>query len=235
MPRRAPHVVLLHYTTPAIVGGVEQVMGAHAAGFRAMGVRVTVVAGLGRAAPAGIPRVLVPEADSLHPAVVRDFAALARGEVTEEHHALVDRLVRRLRTVLAKADRIVVHNVFTMHLNAALTEALVTLAGERPGVFIAWTHHLAWVDAVYRPQRHPGEPWDLFARAVEGVRYVAITHERARQLSELTGLAQERICVVPNGVDLAGVLGLSPTGVRLAERLELTNADPLLLLPARLT
>jgi glycosyltransferase involved in cell wall biosynthesis len=137
--------------------------------------------------------------------------------------------------VLAKADRVVVHNVFTMHLNAALTEALVALARERPGVFVAWTHDIAWIDAVYGSQRHGGVPWDLFTSAAPGVRYVAITHERARQLSEVSGLPQERICVVPNGVDVTGVLALSPTGVRLAARFDLTSADPLLLLPARIT
>jgi len=234
MPRPRQGIALLHYTAPSILGGVEQVLGAHAAGLRALGAEVTIVAGRGRAA-AGTRLARVPELDSRHPAVLRDFAALARGEVTPGHAALADRIERRLRTVLAKADRVVVHNAFTLHKNPALTVALARLARERPGVFVAWTHDLAWRDEQYAAQRHPGEPWDLFARALPGVRYVAVSEERARQLAELTGLARERICVVPNGIDIAGALGLSAQGARLAESLDLYRADPLLVLPARLT
>jgi glycosyltransferase involved in cell wall biosynthesis len=177
----------------------------------------------------------VPEVDSRNAAVLRDFRSLARGERTKAHDALVDRLVRRLRPVVAKADRVVAHNVMTMHKDLALTEALVRLARERPGLVIAWTHDLAWCDSQYAAERHPGDPWDLIARAHPGVRYVAVSDERARQLGELAGLAREKVRVVPNGVDLAGALGLSPAGRRLADRLKLWAADPLLVLPARLT
>src|SRR5439155_151237 len=81
-----------------------QVLGAHAAGLRALGAEVTIVAGRGRAA-AGTRLARIPELDSRHPAVLRDFAAPARGEVTPGHAALADRIERRPRTVLAKARR----------------------------------------------------------------------------------------------------------------------------------
>ena len=234
MTRRRPRVVLVHYTAPSILGGVEQVMGVHATALREAGADVTIVAGRGRA-PKGVRLARIPEVDSRNESVLRDFRSLAQGERTKAHDALVDRLVRKLRPIFAKADRVVVHNAFTLHKNPALTVALARLARERPGAFVAWTHDLAWRDEQYAAQRHPGEPWDLFARALSGVRYVAVSEERARQLAELTGLARERICVVPNGIDIAGALGLSAQGARLAERLDLYRADPLLVLPARLT
>jgi glycosyltransferase involved in cell wall biosynthesis len=227
-------VALVHYTAPSVLGGVEQVMGAHAGALRDAGADVTIVAGRGRAL-AGIRLARVAEVDSRHPAVQRDARSLAAGERTKAHDALVERLVRKLRPIAAKADRVVVHNALTMHKNLALTEALVWLATERPGVFIAWTHDLAWCDEQYRAERHPGEPWDLIARAHPTVRYVTVSEERARQLAELTGTSRERIVVVPNGVDMAGALGLSVAGARLAARLGLYGADPLLILPARLT
>src|SRR5438094_389898 len=77
MPRPRQGIALLHYTAPSILGGVEQVLGAHAAGLRALGAEVTIVAGRGRVA-AGTRLARVPELDSRHPAVLRDFAALAR-------------------------------------------------------------------------------------------------------------------------------------------------------------
>jgi len=231
---RRARVALVHYTAPSFLGGVEQVLGAHAQALRDAGAEVTIVAGRGRA-PRGVRLARVVEADSRHRAVLRDFAALARGERTAEHDTLVERLVRRLRPLVAKADRVVAHNVLTMHKNLALTDALVWLASERPGTVIAWTHDLAWCDPQYAAERHPGDPWDVIARAHPGVAYVAVSAERADQLSSLTGLARERIAVVPNGVDVAGALGLSAAGARLAARLDLYRADPLLVLPARLT
>jgi glycosyltransferase involved in cell wall biosynthesis len=217
-----------------VLGGVEQVMGAHARALREAGADVTIVAGRGRA-PKGIRMARVPEADSRSAAVLRDFRSLARGERGEVHDRLVERLVRRLHPIFAKADRVVAHNVLTMHKDLALTEAVVRLNRERPGAVIAWTHDLAWCDPQYASERHPGDPWDLIARAHPGVKYVAVSDERAAQLAALTGSERERIAVVPNGVDVAAALGLSSAGTRLAERLDLYRADPLLVLPARLT
>jgi glycosyltransferase involved in cell wall biosynthesis len=231
--RKKRRVLFVHYTAPSILGGVEHVMGIHAAAAQRAGDEVAILAG--RGTERGVPVIRIPELDSQFPAVLRDRAALARGEVTPEHALLVAAIARKVRPYVRRADRIVVHNIFTLHLNAALTEALVGLASERPGVMIAWTHDLAWTDAQYVAQRHPGRPWSLFATAAPGVRYVAISEKVARELSALTGLSRSNIAIVPNGVDRVAVLGLSAAGVRIATRLGLFEADPLLLLPVRMT
>jgi glycosyltransferase involved in cell wall biosynthesis len=218
-----------------VLGGVEQVMGAHAAALREAGAEVTVVAGRGRASPRGVRLARVPEVSSTHPAVLRDLRALAEGRVTAEHAQLTARLERALRPYVARADRVVAHNVLTMHKSLALAEALARLARDHPGRIVAWTHDIAWLDPRYAAERHPGEPWDVIARAVPGVRYVAVSEERATQLATVTGMPRERVAVVPNGIDLPARLGLSEAGTRLAARLRLLEADPLLLLPARLT
>ena len=233
MSRAKRRVLFLHYTAPSILGGVEHVMGIHATAAEDAGDSVAIVAG--RGTERGVPVIKIPELDSQFPAVLRDRAALARGEVSPEHALLVATITRKLRPVLRRADRVVVHNVFTLHLNAALTEALFELAAERPGVFIAWTHDLAWTDVQYKGQRHEGRPWSLFSTTAPGVRYVAISHKSANELSKLTGLPLDRITIVPNGVDRVAVLGMSATGKRLADRFGLFDADPLLLLPVRLT
>ena len=210
-------------------------MAAHAAGLRDAGAAVTIVAGRGSATP-GTRFVRIPEVSSKHPAVLRDAAALARGEVTADHARLVAHLTRALRPVVRAADRVVAHNVLTMDFSLALAEAIAALAQEGPrGRFIAWTHDIAWIDPRYLPERHPGDPWDLLARAIPNVRYVTVSEERAAQLARLTGMRRGQITFVPNGIDLPVRLGLSPRGLALARRLELLDAHPLLLLPARLT
>lgn len=208
-------------------------MGIHARAAQADGDSVAIVAGRGTAR--GILVIKIPELDSQHPAVLRDRATLAAGEVAPEHALLVATILRKLGPHVKRADRVVVHNVFTLPLNTALTEALFALAAERPGVFIAWTHDLGWKDGQYARQRHDGRPWSLFATAAPGVRYVAISEKARTELCALTGLAREQVTLVPNGVDRVAVLGLSATGVRLATQFDLFAADPLLLLPVRMT
>lgn len=235
MTRGVRRVLFVHYTTPQILGGVEQVMAAHAGALVAAGKEVAVLAGRGGAKPRGVRVIRVAEADSRHAAVERDLAALKDGVRTPAHDALVARLLKRVRPHVERADRIVVHNVMTMPLNLALTEVLATLARELPGRFIAWTHDISFFDGRYAAMRREGAPWDLVRRALPGVRYVTVSEQRAEQLSVLTGIARRDIEVVTNGIDVGEVLGLSPTGLRLAQRLDLFDADPLLLLPVRLT
>jgi glycosyltransferase involved in cell wall biosynthesis len=233
--RGVRRILFVHYTTPQVLGGVEQVMAAHAAALQAAGKEVTVLAGRGGAKPRGVRVVRVAEADSRHHAVERDLAALSSGVHGAEHDALVARLLKKVRPHVERADRVVVHNVMTMPLNLALTEVLSSLAQEHPDRFIVWTHDISSFDERYAALRREGPPWDLVTRAIPGVRYVTVSEERAQQLSDLTGLARREIEVVTNGIDVAEVLGLAPTGLKLAQRLGLFDADPLLLLPVRLT
>jgi len=228
-------ILFVHYTTPSVLGGVEQVMAAHAAALLAAGKDVAILAGRGGAKPRGVRAIRVAEADSRHPVVERSLAALSSGVRPPEHDALVARLMTKIRPHVRRADRVVVHNVMTMPLNLALTQVLGSLAREFPDRFIAWTHDISYFDERYAALRRKGAPWELVTHAVPGVRYVTVSQERAEQLSRLTGLARNDIEVVTNGIDVGEVLGLAPTGLRLAQRLHLFDADPLLLLPVRLT
>ena len=236
MTRGVRRILFVHYTTPQVLGGVEQVMAAHAAALKAAGKEVAVLAGRGGAKPRGVRVIRVAEADSRHPAVERDLAALAKGVRTPAHDALVARLLKKIRPHVERADRVVVHNVMTMPMNLALTEVLATLAREHPDRFIAWTHDISFFDGRYArdaPRRRT-----VGSRHARASRASATSRCRSSAPSScraLTGLARREIEVVTNGVDVGEVLGLAPTGLRLAQRLHLFDADPLLLLPVRLT
>ena len=210
-------------------------MGVHAAGLLAAGASVTIVAGRGGVSPRGAKIARIREADSRSPIVERDKDALANGEIRKDHAKLVERIARKLRPIVARHDRVVVHNVFTMPMNLALTEALSQLASERPDVFIAWTHDIAAYDPRYDAFKRDGTPWSLIRTALPGVRYVTVSNERAKQLEELTGLAKDEIRIVTNGVNVHEVLGISIAGARLIRTLDVEDADPLLLQPVRLT
>lgn len=222
----APRLVLLHYAAWPVVGGVESVMATQARLLSAAGYEVQVVAGRGDAE-------LVPEIDSRHPRVEEVARRLAAGDPARvEFDALRRLLGARLRPLLAGCHRVIVHNVLTMPQNLPLAAALVD-AGHP---ILAWTHDLAWVNPRYVDYRRPGWPWSILHEAQPGVRYVAISRERRRQLaSVMSGLRPGRIPVIPNGIDPEDFWGIAPRTRALALRAGLEGADPLILVPVRIT
>lgn len=229
-------IAILHYAGPPYVGGVEITMAAHARALVADGRGALIVAGKGGAVGPGAGLRLNPELDSRGPLLERVARELAAGLVSAEYHALVDRLAGWLAEALAGAQAVMVHNVLSLHKNLAFTAALRLLhdAGRLPPL-LAWCHDFAWLDPLYQPELHPGHPWDLLRRPWPGVRYVVVSEDRRGQLAGLLGVEPATIAVVTPGVDLAGFLKLEPETAALAAELDLAAADPLLLLPARIT
>jgi len=228
-------VAILHYAAPPVVGGVEQTIYHHARLLAQAGFRVQVVAGRGAAFHPQVAFQAVPEVDSRHPQVLEVGAALARGEVPAAFAPLRDRLAERLRPLLAASDACIVHNAVTLHKNLPLTAALRLLADEGAVRIVAWCHDFAWQDVLYTPDLHPGYPWDLLRTPWPGVRYVVVSAHRRAQLAALLGLPETAIRVVNPGVDVEGFLKLEPATRRLVDELDLLAADPLMLLPARIT
>jgi mannosylglucosylglycerate synthase len=222
-PRRK--LALVHYTAAPITGGVESVLAAHARLLREAGHDVRVVAGRGDAE-------LVPEVDSRHPEVEALSRRLARGDdAAPEFDDLCGRLADRLRPLLADRDVVIAHNVLTMPFNLPLAAALA--GAGRP--LVAWTHDLAWVNPRYAAFQRPGWPWSLLREAQPGVHYVAISKLRQREVTHLMRLAPADVPVVPNGVDPAAFWGIGPVARDLARRADLEGADPLILVPVRVT
>jgi len=130
----------------------------------------------------------------------------------------------------------VVHNALTLHKNLALTAAAHELARRDTGPrFVAWCHDLAWTDPQYRPALHAGAPWDLLRTPLPHVTYVAASRHRQRELAAALRLSAEEIEVIPNAVDPAALLRLTPAGRRLATHLRLWDHQLVLLLPVRIT
>ena len=112
MTRPKPHIAMLHYSAPPIVGGVEAIMAEHARLFLEAGYSVTLVVGRGGDAglPEGVGVRLIPEIDSEHPANRALVEALDRGEVPEGFTDLRDFIAERLAETLARIDILVNHS-----------------------------------------------------------------------------------------------------------------------------
>lgn len=229
-------IALLHYSTPPIVGGVESVLAHHARLMANAGHEVIILAGRGETFDERINVRILPRLDSRHPDVmeVKDF--LDAGKRTPAFEMLREQIRKELLEELIDCDVLIAHNVASLHKNLPLTAVLYE-EYNKPGFphLILWHHDLAWTTPRYRAELHEGQPWDLLRKNWEGVTQVVVSELRRRELAELMGIAGDSIRVVPNGVDINAFFKFEAQTVGLVERLDLLNADPLFLLPVRLT
>jgi mannosylglucosylglycerate synthase len=229
-------IILLHYSVPPVVGGVESVIGHHARLMADDGHEVCLVAGRGEQMDPRLGFIRIPMVDSRHPAVLSIKAQLDRGMVPDKFFALVDELAGQLRDAVSGADCLIAHNVCSLNKNLVLTAALRRISEEKDHPrFILWHHDLAWTTPRYRGELHEGHPWDLLRSAWPGAQQVTISGYRRQELAALMKLPEEEIHVIPNGVDVSRFLKLEPLTKDLVEQLHLLNAGPILLLPVRIT
>jgi glycosyltransferase involved in cell wall biosynthesis len=228
-------VAMLHYSAPPIVGGVESTIYHHARLLAGAGYPVQVIAGRGEAFYPGVELHAIAEVDSRHPQVLEVGEQLSQGRVTQDFYKLRDLLATRLRTALVGSQVCIVHNAMTLHKNLPLTAALQALSEDSRPAFIAWCHDFAWQDRLYLPDLHPGYPWDLLRSAWQGVRYVVVSDHRRSSLAQLFAIPESQIQVINPGVEAFTFLKLASQTQELATRLNLFEAEPLILLPARVT
>lgn len=228
-------IVLLHYTAPPLIGGVETVLARQAGQLLRAGHQVAVLAGRGQTWDARIPVETVSLIDPRHPQVLRVKASLDRGEVPEEFGAQVRQLEGELRRTLTGAQVLIAHNVAALNKNLALTAALYNLSqAERGPRLVLWQHDLAWATERYLLELHSGYPWDLLRSAWPGARLVTVSEQRRQELAALLGIPLRQVTLVPAGLDLADFLGLPPGLARLVDQAGLPLAAPILISPVRL-
>ena len=228
---------MLHYTCPPVIGGVETILYEQAKRLAARGHAVTVISGRGGPLPDsdGLRLDIIPELDSRDREVTLIRESLLQGEIPESYAALRDRIQEKLRPIVEELDVLIVHNALSLHFNLSLTAALWSLAQRPAPRIISWIHDLSWVNPLYRPRMHEGEPWNFLKRADPRIRPIFVSRQRMEEWRGLTGAHVERGQVVPNGIDAAKLLRLGPASQELAEQLHLLAGDVILLAPVRIT
>jgi glycosyltransferase involved in cell wall biosynthesis len=199
-------IALIHYTAPPVTGGVERVVGEQISLLRSRGHHVSLACFEGGGE--GVADAFVP---------------LSRNASREDFTAY-------LGAAFAGVDCVLMHNVGTMPFAPELTRALQSLAQTHPQTrWICWVHDLALGNPDYpSTAQTPEHP---YANACATWEYVAISPLRAREVEERLHLP----CgVVPNGVDPAATLQISPPVAALAEQWGLWDADAVLFNPSRL-
>ena len=231
-------IAILHYSVPPIVGGVESVITHHARLMSADGHSVRLIAARGESLSEEIPLFSIPLAGSQHPRVLAVKEQLDRGDATGDFDSLSDDLVAQLQAALSDVDILIAHNVCSLNKNLALTAALHklhTAASRKFPRLILWHHDLAWMTPRYLSELHDGYPWNLLKTAWPNATQVTVSDMRQDELADLMKINKSRIAVVSNGVDVDKFLKLEEQTQSYVKRLRLLEANPLLLLPVRIT
>ena len=229
-------IALLHYSSPPIVGGVESVLAHHARLLANAGHDVTILAGRGKTFDERINVRILPRLDSRHPDVMEVKEFLDVGKHSPTFELLREQIRNELVEELRGFDVLIAHNVASLHKNLALTAVLHDeyKKSDFPHL-VLWHHDLAWTTPRYRAELHERYPWDLLRVYWYGVTQVVVSRLRQDELAELYGIKKESIHVIPNGVDINTYFKFETKSIELIERLGLLDADPLFLLPVRLT
>ncbi|HSG42680.1 MAG TPA: glycosyltransferase family 4 protein [Anaerolineales bacterium] len=229
-------IALLHYSSPPIVGGVESVLAHHARLMANAGHEVTIFAGRGEVFDERIKVHIIPQLDSRHDEVMKVKADLDVGKHTSEFDTLKEKIKKDLFKALKECDVLIAHNVASLSKNLALTAVLHE--GSQASGFpklILWHHDLAWTTPRYRSELHDGYPWDLLRVHWEGVTQVVVSKLRQDELAKLYRIDKGSIHIIPNGVDLNAFFKFEEKSIELIKSFNLMDADPLFLLPVRLT
>jgi glycosyltransferase involved in cell wall biosynthesis len=230
------NITLLHYSAPPVVGGVESVLAHHTRLMANAGHSVRVIAGRGSQFDPRVEFVLLSLVDSQHPDILSAKAELDEGTVPSNFEHLVEAILQELVPALAGMDVLVIHNVCSLHKNLALTAALKTLSKQADAPrLILWHHDLAWTAPRYRAELYDGYPWDLLCTAWPRATQVVVSELRRTELADLMNISVAQIAVVANGIDTSEFLKLELQTRELVEHLGLLAAEPLLLLPVRIT
>jgi len=229
-------IALLHYSSPPIVGGVESVLAHHARLMANAGHEVTILAGRGETFDERIKVKILPRLDSRHREVMEVKSILDVGKHTPTFGILREHIKEELLEAVEGHDVLIAHNVASLHKNLALT-AVLHDEYKKPGFphLILWHHDLAWTTPRYQKELHEGYPWNLLKTNWKGVTQVVVSDLRRRELADLLNISIAVVRVIPNGVDINAYFKFEQKSVELIERLNLLDADPLFLLPVRLT
>ena len=233
----SPRVGLLHYTCPPVIGGVETILQEQATRLAERGYPVTIVAGRGGPLSVGsaIKLVIIPELDSRHAEITELREQMMNGQLPPAFGPMTSKIEDLLQPHLAELDVVIVHNVLSLHFNLPLTAALWRAGDRGHPRLISWMHDLSWVNPLYRPWMHEGEPWDYLRRQHPHITPVFVSMQRMSEWQALTGAAVDASNVIPNGIDPATLLKLGPGGRALASRFKLLDTEVLLLAPVRIT
>ncbi|MBO8132128.1 MAG: glycosyltransferase family 4 protein [Candidatus Marinimicrobia bacterium] len=229
-------VLIIHYTLPPVVGGVETLLKPFSELFAKKGYLVTLLAGEGKIEDHNIKTSIVPEFSPNHSAIRNIQRVLKLGSLPENYEYRLSQIQRKVEAEIGNIQNIIIHNVMTMPNNLILTEALFNFIEKNPGKkFYIWVHDLAWAMDEYRSRLYNRRPWVLLKEALTSpnIKYITISEVRRRQMVEIMGLSKKDIIVVPNMIDYADFYKFCDETHGILERVDIRTRFPFIVSPVR--
>ena len=224
------NIALLHYSFWPQSGGVEHVVRDQANMLKRAGHQIKVFSGVGTDTGEGYVFELLPELAPGHKLNLAVRSVLERGQVDQNFNKYRNFLVETLDAAFSGFDLILVHNIFTVHFNLALTRALHDLAPRHK--MVAWTHDLTATNSDYALPNPMQPPWNLMRTSSPDVTYVATSDLRAQEIeTQLKPSVTPHI--IPDMVDPVRIFGLTPEMRESLHSLLVPERDFIFLLPAR--
>jgi len=225
------NIALLHYSSPPVVGGVEEIVRQQASLFFRYGHSSKVFTGSGDVFDEGCEVEVNPILGSRSEPVLKAYQAIRDGK-HEEMEDLMCQIYEYLKEALMGFDLLIAHNVLTMPYNLPLSCALHRIGHDEILPIISWNHDSPYFYPDY-PKHLDQFPWNILKRSYGGINYVAISESRKEMFADLYG-SKKQLHVVPNGIDPVGFFQLEPVTVQLIKEKRLFEAEFLMVQPSRL-
>ena len=224
-------IALLHYSSPPVVGGVEEVIKQQALLLHRQGHKVKVISGKGESLSREFPTTIDPIFSSLNPNVDLALKELKAGR-TDRFKYVGDVIYEHLKKEVDSYDILIVHNVMTMPYNLPLTYAVKKLSESRRIKIVSWNH-----DSIYFypdcPDTYHSEPWDILKKKISSIHYVCISKFRCKQFQELYKIKEE-LLVIPDGIDPSESFQLGQDSRQIIHEQKLYEVDFIMVQPSRL-
>lgn len=180
--------------------------------------------------------IFIPEIGPINPERDEIFDAFRCGAVHRSVFGLSARIESRLDEIIRPGDLLVSFNSFAQPFCVPLTLALRNISVRRADfTHVTWSSDLAIRDPQYDWTAAGSEPWSLFWKAWEPIRYIVSSEPVRATQAEAFKVDREMIGVVPMGVNPANCLRLPQVVSELCVSRDLYAAFPLLLMPVRMS
>jgi mannosylglucosylglycerate synthase len=224
------HIVIMHYTAPSAIGGIEGLMSRQHIVLAKLGHQAVYLVGRASGTPE-VDTIEIPLMDPSNDHIARSMPAVD-GAPPSVDHPLVQGLVTRLASALEGCTDCWIHNALTVSLNPFLTVALELIIVRQPEIrWVAWTADISSASRFVpvKTQRTTA----LSPALIERVTWIAISQTRRLELGKLLGIEAKRIRVVNPPLDVSIWFDLGSQAQTVISATNLFACDPVILVPAK--
>lgn len=225
-------IILLHYTSFPVVGGVEEVVRQQALLFSGHGHNVKIITGEGVCFDPSIPVISNTLINSNnHQIITLQNELIKYNKRSKQFETIVKVIEEFLSNHLKGFDFLIAHNVLTMQYNLPLAYALHNLSKKNIVKIIAWCHDSLFF---YKdiPKVYYTSPYNILRKYNDDIYYVTISESRGYEFSQLLGI--NNIKVINNGIDPIEFFELSNDTIGIIKSENLFESDLIMLQPSRL-